>query len=280
MKRVLIVGAILAFLKLGIFVLEQKLLLLSKIAEALDVVIPTGLMAQSPLLAVALIGILFVMIGIFFADRTLILVPILLCAAEVSALVPLLGIQQIAAFASFSNVAFLASVLAVVGAFILKDSNSVWRIREGRIGVIWKLIVAIEAINLGLYAYFSYPVLTGAPIMLLSALICGGIFIWISNAADAAAMRAVSAQEDASTVPGLHTKIAALTSERDKALKEVGEWRDACIIARRERDAARGERDTANGALTERDANVKRLEGLLKAFGQDLAKPVEIPKAA
>ena len=248
MLNVFWTGSILVLAKLLAYVAESRYHYLPKLAAALGV--PLDISGNSPVFAVLLVGIVFIAVGVFTNSKSLILMPLVLCAAEVSVLSPMLGVRGIPAIASFGQVQILSTALAIVGALVLMDSNNVHRLRAGRVGVALRLIFALEIANVGMYAFLTLSPNLGVPLMVIANVVCFAIILWISARANTC--RAIDDQvhADAELVPGLNKEVGELTAERDEALDE--------------RDSAEAREDLLKGQLLERNKTIDTLVEELK----------------
>lgn len=241
MLNVFWAGVFLVGAKLAAYVAESRYGFLPELAVELEIPLDLG-EGGSPVFAVLLVGLVFIAIGVFTNSKSLILMPIVLCAAEVSVLSPMLGVRGIPAIASFGQVQILSTALAVIGALVLMDSNNVYRLRDGRIGVALRLMFALEIANVGAYAFFTLPANLGIPLGAVANVACFGIILWISERADA--RRAVVDQvwADAKLTSDLKKQVEAITKNRD-------EWKDACEKARKERGELKLENASLQGEL-------------------------------
>ncbi len=256
MLNVFWTGVVLVLAKLAAYMVESRYGYLPELILTLG--IPLDLGANSAVFAVLLVGIAFIALGMFTSSKSLVLMPLVLCAAEVSILSPMLGVRGIPAIASFGQVQILSTALAIIGALVLMDSNNVHRLRDSRIGTALRLMFALEIANMGAYAFYTLPANLGIPLGAVANVACFGIILWISEAANARKAVVDEVWADAKLVPGLNVQVKELVKNRD-------EWQKACTEAREQKKQL--------------ELKVASLDGELKAY-RTPAPPALVQAAA
>lgn len=109
-----------------------------------------------PLLAMMVVGLAFMSVGLFSGWRNLIVAPLIFGVAEAAMFEPVLA--QVFDYESVARTGLWVLVGAIVGAFLIADSDEFWQVnRDGRFGM-WLRLVPVAALpNIGSYYLCTRP---------------------------------------------------------------------------------------------------------------------------